>query len=448
MSSSKPTDIAIVGGGFAGLALAVGLQKYPHINVQVYEGAHEFSEVGAGVVLGPNAQRAMTMIHPTIKEGYDRRAGFAVDPPDENGLYPWMTLIKGQAPDVDELVIQYKHPTQGSTIHRAHLLEELVKLIEPGRAHFGKRLDHVYETDDRDSPIVLHFGDGTTASTDIVIGADGVHSGVRKHILGADDPAAHAFFTGSIVYRATVPIEVARAKLGDIQQMASMRMGKNGMVFGFPLANLTRYYLGVTTFDNGPWEHEKWIVSADVEDAKRRFAEWDDYARKQVELLPADGSTMGWSVWDMSPASTYYKGRVAIMGDAAHASTPFQGAGAGQAIEDALILEQLLGKYLDPAARGTYPSTVQRTVPLILQAYDTVRRLRSQKVVTVSREMGRIISCNEPGVGDTATELRKALEHRQRWIWDIDQQQQVKDAFQIYESIRAAGERPAPNHPK
>lgn len=127
-SQDKPIEVAIVGGGIAGLTTAVGLQKYPHINVQIYESAHKFGEVGAGVVLGPNSQRAMSLIDPRIKEGYDRRAAFDTDPPDENGLYPWMTIVKGQEPDLGQQVIQFKHKERGSTIHRAHYLDELVKL--------------------------------------------------------------------------------------------------------------------------------------------------------------------------------------------------------------------------------------------------------------------------------------------------------------------------------
>ena len=139
------------------------------------------------------------------------------------------------------------------------------------------------------------------------------------------------------------------------------------------------------------------------------------------------------------------------MGDAAHGCTPFQGAGAGQSIEDALILEQLFGKYLattnQNSSRGRsswrvgQSPTAQHIVPWILQAYDTVRRFRSQKVTTTSLENGRILSGNDPSVGDRAADIRKASAPRQEWIISLDQEQQVKDACQIFETIRDAGER-------
>lgn len=126
-----------------------------------------------------------------------------------------------------------------------------------------------------------------------------------------------------------------------------------------------------------------------------------------------------------------------LMRDSAHASTLFQGAGAGQAIEDALVLERLLGKYLDTTQETIYRFSPSQTI----LSYDTVRRFRTQKVVTTSAETGRLISGNEPGVTMEAPELRVRLKDREDWIWDCDQQQQAKDAFQIFEEAQIAGAR-------
>ncbi|KAL3430238.1 hypothetical protein BDV09DRAFT_199854 [Aspergillus tetrazonus] len=202
------------------------------------------------------------------------------------------------------------------------------------------------------------------------------------------------------------------------------------------MAERSLYYLGITTFNNDSVPEDKWVLPVNVAKLQQTFANYGDYVRKQVELVPDDGSVMGWSIWEMPPAPTYYRGWVVLMGDAAHASTPFQGAGAGQAIEDALVLERLLGN----------PS---QTILLALQAYDTVRRFRTQKVVTTSAETGRLISGNEPGVTMEAPELRVRLKDREDWIWDCDQQQQAKDAFQIFEEAQiAAARREACRGPK
>lgn len=79
--------VAVVGGGFAGLTLAIGLQKYAHHDVQVYEAADKFSEVGAGIACGTNVQQAMRSTGQSIYEAWKRRANFHETPPDGNGLY-------------------------------------------------------------------------------------------------------------------------------------------------------------------------------------------------------------------------------------------------------------------------------------------------------------------------------------------------------------------------
>ncbi|KAJ4339568.1 hypothetical protein N0V95_007732 [Ascochyta clinopodiicola] len=191
----------------------------------------------------------MEMIDPRILRGFERRAPYNEGPPDQNGQYLWMAVTKGQKPDIGEMVLEYRHSVRGSTIHRAHFLCKLIKLAEPGRMHVGKCLEGVQESGDN-GPVQLHFKYGTQAEADMVIGTDGIHSVVRKHVLSADNPASDAFFTGGIIYRCTVQIAVAKTALEDVTQKFSITCGKDGMVYGFPLANNTLYYIGVTTFHN------------------------------------------------------------------------------------------------------------------------------------------------------------------------------------------------------
>ena len=319
MVTTKKVEVAIIGGGFGGLTLAIGLQKYPHLNVNVYEGAQKFEEIGAGIVLGPNAQKSMELIDPRIREGYERVAAFADEVPDANGNYSWMTVRKGQAPDAMKLVLQYRYPLRSSKVHRAHFLGALVKLVSPETVRFGKRVEHFYTTDDLEAPVVLRFQDGTSAEADVVIGCDGIHSPTRKHILGAQDPAATATFSGARVYRAVVPIEAVHATLGpDFVPGNGLYCGKDGSAAAFPIAGGRLYNIGITTFNMGPWKHDDWIVPADLTALKAHFADWDPWIQKNVELLP-EGRTQEWSIWDMPPARTFYRGKVAMLGDAAHA---------------------------------------------------------------------------------------------------------------------------------
>ena len=110
------------------------------------------------------------------------------------------------------------------------------------------------------------------------------------------------------------------------------------------------------------------------------------------------------------------------MGDAAHASTPFQGQGAGQAIEDACVLSALFEKISTP-----------EDVPNALAAYDQVRRPRAQRVVTTSRESGQLMSMQQPGVGDDVEKMRGKFETRMHWIWHRDLVAQNEDAIKLFE---------------
>lgn len=125
-----------------------------------------------------------------------------------------------------------------------------------------------------------------------------------------------------------------------------------------------------------------------------------------------------WALFDHRPAPTYYKGCVAVLGDAAHASTPHQGAGAGQALEDAYILATLLAEEKTHSASG---------IVAAFQAYDAIRRPRSQKVVRTSRAAGEMYAFRGPA-GDDLAKIREDLSTRLRWIWDEDMSRQADEA--------------------
>lgn len=127
-----------------------------------------------------------------------------------------------------------------------------------------------------------------------------------------------------------------------------------------------------------------------------------------------------WALFDHPPAPTYFKGRIAILGDAAHASTPHQGAGAGQAIEDALVLSNLLGKVKSV-----------NEIEKAFYAYDAVRRPRSQRVVTTSREAAALYEFEDETLGTDLEKVRERLMERYNWIWDEDLSRQLKAAQDI-----------------
>lgn len=122
------------------------------------------------------------------------------------------------------------------------------------------------------------------------------------------------------------------------------------------------------------------------------------------------GDTDMWALFEPLPAPSYYLGHIAILGGAAHASTPFQGAGAGQCLEDAYILSNLLADERTQSASD---------IPKAFKAYDAIRRPRSQKVVTTSRAAGEIYFYRGPDGADNQ-KIGEDLLQRMRWIWEED----------------------------
>lgn len=120
-------------------------------------------------------------------------------------------LLQGESENEGELIHAQINASGQQSVHRAHFLDELVKIVPPERAHFNKRVDSLEEK--QGGPVSIHFKDGTTATADAVIGADGVHSVVRTHLLGKE--AAKPVFAGSVAYRALVPMDKAVEKLGE-----------------------------------------------------------------------------------------------------------------------------------------------------------------------------------------------------------------------------------------
>ena len=133
-----------------------------------------------------------------------------------------------------------------------------------------------------------------------------------------------------------------------------------------------------------------------------------------------------WAIFEHPHISTYARSRIAILGDAAHASTPHQGAGAGQAIEDAHMLAELLGD-----SRVREPSHAVAA----FQAYDCVRRPRSQRVVTTSKENASLLCLCLEGVDDDEERLKTTFQERLRWLWDVDVQDQVRQAQAVLSRV-------------
>jgi salicylate hydroxylase len=218
MSASKDFSIAIVGGGIAGLSLAIALRSR-NVSVKIYEAASQFGEIGAGVSFTPNAVQAMDICGPGIRNAYDTVAVKNAWPEKEKVWFSYLDGTKSKPPVNGKPVHQeaefviYSAVGQNG-VHRAHFLDELVKLVPKDIAVFGKRLITIDDAEDG-GKMVMHFEDGTSAEADAIVGCDGIKSRVRMAMFGKDNPVSKPVYTHKYAYRALVPIEKAVAILGE-----------------------------------------------------------------------------------------------------------------------------------------------------------------------------------------------------------------------------------------
>jgi salicylate hydroxylase len=164
------------------------------------------------------------------------------------------------------------------------------------------------------------------------------------------------------------------------------------------------------------WNDEKWVVTTSKEEMVADFAEWGDHVQKIIHAMQKPDI---WALFMHPPCNTYTKGRVCLLGDAAHATTPHQGAGAGMCIEDSLIMANLIKE-------ANNVDELQRA----FSAFDQVRRERTQKNVTTSQEAGMMYDFEL--YGDDLDKIEESFTHRMGWIWNIDLKEQLKEAQRIF----------------
>lgn len=246
MTTAKPFDIAIVGGGISGLTLAVALLQQ-NVPFTVYESASKFTEIGAGLAFGPNAVTAVELISPKLFEGLERRVTLGWESKRKN----WFTIRVGDqrkaGPDgvlkqkekeglrVGDPIfdIQYTDDRLAGGVHRAHFLDDLLTLIPDSVSKFGKRLVNISNAIDGSQDAVLHFADGTTAQHSAVIGCDGIKSKTREILLGEQSKAV---FSGKYAYRGLIPMERAVELLGaEIAENPQLWMGYHRHLLTFPI---------------------------------------------------------------------------------------------------------------------------------------------------------------------------------------------------------------------
>ena len=171
------------------------------------------------------------------------------------------------------------------SVHRAKFLDALVKLVPAQRTHFNKRLTTIEDDSEKGGKVTMHFKDGTSETTDAIVGADGVHSHVRTYLLGEEHPAAKAVFSGSVAYRGIVPMDRAIETLGaEFAQNSMMLCGPGRSVLSYPIDHGELLNIVMLDYEVGLWEDKKWIVPTDINNLRDRFKGWGKPAQGMIEV--------------------------------------------------------------------------------------------------------------------------------------------------------------------
>ncbi|PWY83657.1 salicylate 1-monooxygenase sala [Aspergillus sclerotioniger CBS 115572] len=419
----KNFHVAIVGGGIAGVTLAIALY-HRNISVTIYEQAHEFAEVGAGVSFSPNAVQAMNFCHEGIYNAFEKVCTRNLWPTKQKVWFDYLDGYKkvpnpasGGRQDI-EFTISNSLGQNG--VHRAHFLDELIKLVPKGISRFNKRLEDIHERIS-DGKLILKFADGSEDEADVVIGCDGIKSQVRQIIVGADHPSAKPSYTHKYAYRGLVPMDKAVEAIGEeLASNACMHMGPGGHMLTFPVnAGKTLNIVAFHTTTDEWAEYPRLTRQGTRDEVLRDFAGYGPNVMNLLKLTDPELSV--WAIFDLgdNPVPTFYKGRVAISGDAAHATSPHHGAGAGFCIEDTAVLAALLE---DKRVQ------THKDLQAVLAAFDENRRERTQWLVQSSRFIGDCYEWRADGVGSDFKKIEEAINYRNGVIANVDVGQMCEDA--------------------
>jgi 6-hydroxynicotinate 3-monooxygenase len=350
MTSIRNLRIAIVGAGVGGTVAAKLLQDGGY-NVELYEQAPAVSRIGAGIHLGPNALRVLN--HIGVGQ-YVADHGVQPDAWVSRRLETGETLFR--LPLGPAAVACYGAPYV--TIHRGDLHMALTGALDPKIVHFGKQLTDLRAAG---AGMELRFADGTFATADVVVGADGLYSRVREILLGVELP----IHTGVSGHRTTIPIE--RLKGIEIADLTKWFGSDRYTLVYFLTDNRDELYV-VTGVPEPAWESEtSWVESSPEE---MREALRPACAELQRIIAEIDGPVTKWGFFTREPLPFWSQGPVVLIGDACHPMKPTMAQGACMAMEDAAMLVRCLVE-ADEAA-------------MALRLYEANRKERTQKVQTIS----------------------------------------------------------------
>src|SRR5436190_669989 len=375
-------DVAIVGGGIGGLFAANALCA-KGVQVSLYEQAPAIGEVGAGVFLTPNSVRHLQRIglEPAVEKW-----GARVGPESRYFRHDGAPIAPVQVTDSVGW-----NATFG--MHRADLVEMLARALPSGVVHTGHRGTGFEQTGE---VARASFANGAVAEGDVVIAADGIHSELRPFAA----PPSRPVFHGSVAYRGVLPHARIPHWPTDCWQMW---LGKGKHFLSFPVRSGELVnYVGFVPADAEM--KESWSAPGDPDVLRREFEGWDP---RIGALLSQVQKTFRWALYDREPLPNWTRGRLTLLGDAAHPMLPHLGQGANQSIEDGIALATILDR-AEPA-----------NAPAALLVYERLRRERVAAVQRGARENGMRYDSSYADLGVRDAEITAHAAFRKK-LYDHD----------------------------
>jgi salicylate hydroxylase len=354
----RDLKIAIIGAGIAGLTAARALQTFG-FRPQVFEQSLELGEVGAGLTISSNATHVLNTI------GLADVLPVIGLRPDQGGVKHWSTgetmieIMRG-----DEMLQRYGAAYY--QVHRADLHDALaaqVRAADPDAIHLGQRFRSMAAQGGKNS---LTFDSGAAVVADVVIGADGSRSVVRRALFGA------------LVPRAALPTEAERPSLLRPTSCISIGPGHTFARYLIRGGN-TVNFVGLAERDD--WREEGWSIRSSIDELAREFAGWYEDLQIIIRAAPPD-QLFKWALFDRDPLPTWTRGSATLIGDAAHPMLPFLGQGAAMGIEDGMVIARAFAE--------------SDSIASALARYESARHERTTFVLQKSRETGRSYHAANP----------------------------------------------------
>ncbi|WP_410014775.1 FAD-dependent oxidoreductase [Sodalis sp. C49] len=349
--------IAVVGAGMGGLAFACAMKNSKH-EVIVYEQARELVELGAGISLWANGTRLFAELGIAARMAECSCETEAAFFRNEDGSVAASQLLARDNWYRNE----YGHPYYGA--FRTDLQAALLDVIGKEHIRLGKQLTRL---EDAGSEAKLYWADGSVATADLVVGADGIKSVVRNAISASATPV----FTGNSAFRGL-------AKTADLDLLPEPHsftdwMGDGKHVLNFPIGKNFAYQT-IVVFMDGPeiWRQEAWRVPADAGAIAGMFNGWHPAVGQLLEHV---NLSERWGMFQVSPMAAWYRGRAVLIGDAAHGMMPHHGQGAISSFEDAVALAHIMN------------NDALDSIESKLESYQRERKARGERIQASSRRV-------------------------------------------------------------